>query len=92
MRIIRTAAAGTMESSDALITVAPGENGVEIEIQSVVEKQFGAAIQQAVRDTLDALDVRAARVTVSDRGAVDCVLRARTEAAVLRAAKEATLL
>ena len=40
------------------------------------------------RVTLDDLDVRAARVVVEDKGALDCTLRARVQAAVLRASDD----
>lgn len=87
MNIIRTAACGTLESSDALITVAPGD-GLQISIQSVVLRQFGAQIEASIRDVLRELEVTGAIITVEDRGAVDCVLRARCETALRRAAKE----
>ena len=84
-KIIRSATAGTLESSDALVTVAPHENGVD----SVVQKQFGEEIFRAVEETLRALEVKDARVSVVDRGALDCVIRARVETAVLRGEEDA---
>ena len=87
MKILHPAAAGTLESSDALITVAPCDT-LKLEINSAVQKQFGAQIEQTLRDVLSELQVDAAALTVQDRGAVDCVLRARCEAALRRAAKE----
>ena len=83
-RIIRPATAGTLESSDVLVTLEPGENGLEIDIDSVVEKQFGQAIRQAVQEVLEELDVQDAKLRIVDRGALDCVIRARVETAVLR--------
>ena len=59
MVINHSATAGTLESSDALITVEPGEGGI-------------------------ALDVTDAKVTVVDKGALDCTLKARVECAVFR--------
>ncbi|MBR6786657.1 MAG: citrate lyase acyl carrier protein [Clostridia bacterium] len=88
-KIIRSATAGTLESSDALVTVAPHENGVVIEVDSVVQKQFGEEIFRAVEETLRALEVKDARVSVVDRGALDCVIRARVETAVLRGEEDA---
>ena len=87
MKILHPAAAGTLESSEALITVAPCDT-LKLEINSAVQKQFGAQIEQTLRDVLSELQVDAAALTVQDRGAVDCVLRARCEAALRRAAKE----
>ena len=82
--IIKFATAGTDEKSDAVITIEPNENGLELEIKSVVYNQFGAAIEASVREVLKDLGVENAKVSVADRGALDCVLRARVETAVLR--------
>lgn len=82
--IIKLAAAGTDEKSDAVITIEPNENGLDLEIKSVVFNQFGPAIEASVREVLQDLGVQNAKVTVADRGALDCVLRARVETAVLR--------
>lgn len=87
--IIKLAAAGTDEKSDAVVTVAPAENGLQLEIKSVVMNQFGVAIEASVREVLAEKGVENAVVTVSDRGALDCVLRARVETAVLRGMEEA---
>ena len=82
--IIKFATAGTDEKSDAVITIEPCEAGLELEIKSVVYNQFGAAIEASVREVLKDLGVENAKVSVADRGALDCVLRARVETAVLR--------
>ena len=82
--IIKFATAGTDEKSDAVITIEPNENGLELEIKSVVMDQFGAAIEASVREVLQDMGVENAKLTVADRGALDCVLRARVETAVLR--------
>ena len=88
-KIVRYAAAGTLESSDVFVSLEPNDNGLEIEIDSVVQKQFGAAIQKAVEDTLKELEIEHAKVSVVDRGALDCVIRARVETAVLRGKEDA---
>ncbi len=82
--IVRTAVAGTDEKSDAVVTVSPAENGIALEVSSVVKNQFGAAIEASVREVLTEMGVVNANVKVADRGALDCVLRARVETAVLR--------
>ena len=84
MEIVRRATAGTMESSDAYIEIEPDENGVSIQLESVVLEQFGDAIESTVQDVLKDLGVENARVRVVDRGALDCVIRARVETAVVR--------
>ena len=82
--IIKAAIAGTDEKSDAVVSIEPCENGLELEIKSVVMNQFGPAIEASVREVLEDLGVKNAVVRVADRGALDCVLRARVETAVLR--------
>ncbi len=86
MVITQNAAAGTLESSDALVSVAPGNGGLELSIESVVLRQFGDTIAATAREVLAEMSVSDARVTIQDRGALDLVLRARIEAAVRRAA------
>lgn len=87
MHILRSAVAGTLESSDAYVRIAPYDGqGIELEIESVVLAQYGPAIRRCVLETLAALGISSCRVAIQDRGALDCVLEARVEAAALRAA------
>ena len=83
MKIEKSAMAGTLESSDAQVTVEPAE-GLELNIQSSVLNQYGRQIKATVLETLNRLDVKNARVTVVDKGALDCTLKARVECAVFR--------
>ncbi|ARB75963.1 TPA: citrate lyase acyl carrier protein [Pasteurella multocida] len=89
MKIIKPALAGTLESSDALIRVEPSQDGLDIEINSSVGKQFGADIQATVEEVLATLGISQAQIIVEDKGALDCVLRARLKAALLRASDDA---
>jgi len=84
MKIVTMAAAGTMESSDAMITIEPNDHGIELTVDSAVEKQFGPEIRRVVLDTLAEMGVEDAIVTVIDKGALNCTLRARTQAAICR--------
>ena len=83
-KILHSATAGTLESSDVFVTLEPADSGVEIEIDSVVQNQFGDSIRQTVEEVLQDLQVENAKLSVVDRGALDCVIRARVETAVLR--------
>ena len=83
-KIIQRATAGTLESSDVFVSLEPNQQGLDIEIDSVVMKQFGDAIREVTEDVLRTLDVQDAKVTIRDRGALECVLRARVETAILR--------
>lgn len=87
-KIMQRATAGTLESSDVFVTLEPCEQGLDIHIDSVVIKQFGDSILAATKDVLREFDVTDAKVSVVDRGALECVLRARVECAVLRAKGE----
>ena len=84
MIVEKNAVAGTLESSDALVTVEPSDNGIELELSSSVMNQYGRQIKATVLDTLARLDVQSCRITVVDRGALDCTLKARVECAVFR--------
>lgn len=84
MEILKTAMAGTLESSDAQVTVEPGDNGIELMIESSVIHQYGRQIRVVALETLERLDVKNARVTIFDKGALDCTLKARVECAVYR--------
>ena len=78
MEIKKAAMAGTLESSDAQVTVEPGNGKIELSIESSV-------IHKAtIMETLERLEVRDAKVTVVDKGALDCTLKARVECAVYR--------
>lgn len=84
MDIKKYASAGTMESSDAYVEIEPCNDGINIELESVVQKQFGERIKMAVNEVLTENDIKNAAVRVIDRGALECVIRARVETAVLR--------
>lgn len=88
MDIMRNASAGTMESSDAYVEVEPG-TGLSIALESVVANQFGDEIRAVVREVLTECGVENANVRVVDRGALECVIRARVETAVMRGKDEA---
>lgn len=84
MEVKKAAVAGTLESSDAQVTVEPGNGSIELSIESSVIHQFGKQIRKTVLETLDRLDVKDAKVNVVDKGALDCTLKARVECAVYR--------
>ena len=85
MKIVKNAVAGTLESSDAYVQVEPNEAGIEIVLESVVLTQFGDAIKASVMEVLAENEVTNAKVSVNDRGAIDCTIRARVETALKRA-------
>jgi len=88
MDIVKNACAGTMESSDAYVEIEPSET-LDIQLESVVKQQFGDAILQVVGEVLKENNVDKASVRVVDRGALECVIRARVETAIVRGKGEA---
>ena len=89
MVIQKPAIAGTLESSDAQVMVEPGEDGIELTLESSVMNQYGRQIRATVLKTLARLGVENARVAVVDKGALDCTIKARVECAVLRSCDKA---
>lgn len=85
MKILKPATAGTMESSDAYVEIEPGRGLLNINVESVVQKQFGERIITSVKDVLAEHGIDDAEIRIVDRGALDCVIRARVETAILRA-------
>jgi citrate lyase subunit gamma (acyl carrier protein) len=83
-QIIRRASAGTLESSDVLVQIAPSDDGLHILLDSVVQAQFGDDILSVVKEVLDECGIEQANLNIQDRGALDCVIRARVETAIIR--------
>lgn len=90
MKILKPAMAGTLESSDAQVTVEPGTDGIQLTLSSSVMNQYGRQIKATVLETLERLGVDNAQVTVVDKGALDCTLKARVECAVFRSCGQST--
>ena len=84
MKILKNATAGTMESSDVYVEIEPGSDGIQLQLESVVAQQFGESIKAVVREVLQEQGVESANLRVVDRGALECVIRARVETAILR--------
>ena len=83
---LKEAFAGTLESGDIFIQIAPNTNeGVEIDLDSTVKYQFGNQIKRVITETLNNFGINSARVKATDKGALDCTVRARVTAAAVRA-------
>ncbi len=81
---LKEAMAGTLESGDIVIQIAPGE-GLQVDLQSSVSAQFGRQIKAVITETLEGLGIDNAHVKATDKGALDCTIRARVTAAAVRA-------
>ncbi len=87
-QLVKPAMVGSLESSDAQIRIEPNPGkGIEIHMESVVKVQFGDSILATARAVLDEFGVTDALVSINDKGAVDCAIRARMQAAVCRASE-----
>ncbi len=87
MELISEAVAGTLESSDAFVLIEKNAGkGIDIQLESLVERRYGRHVRQLAEECLNRLGVCDARVKIHDKGALDCTIKARVQAAVFRAA------
>lgn len=84
---IKSAQAGSMEKGDILITLDPGQtgSGINIELHCSAEAEFGRQIRQTIVEVLQQNGISDALVQAQDKGAMDFVVRARTQTAAKRA-------
>ena len=82
--VTRPAVAGTLESSDCQVMIEEGDGKVEFSLESSVINQYGNQIRKVALETLENLGVNNAKVKIVDKGALDCTIKARIEAAVYR--------
>ncbi len=82
-----TGQAGTLESSDIIITVTKGKpgQGVSIFLTSIVLPQYGPMIEETMRDAAHELGLADLEITAADKGALACTIEARFKTALLRA-------
>ena len=85
MEIKKPAVAGTLESSDCQVTVEPGNGKIDFSLESAVIHQFGNQIKKVTLETLKDLCIDNVRISIVDKGALDCTIKARIEGAVFRA-------
>jgi citrate lyase subunit gamma (acyl carrier protein) len=87
MKIAKKAQAGTMQSSDLMVFVEPAD-GLTVEIESTVKKQFEHLIRARIDAVLHCHGVIAGKIRVTDRGALDYAIEARMEAALKRSGED----
>lgn len=88
MELKKPAMAGTLESSDCMVTLEPNQEGINFSLESSVIHQFGDQIRKVALDTLSNLDITNAKISIVDKGALDCTIKARVEAAVYRSLEQ----
>lgn len=85
-KVLKTAQAGTLESSDIVVTVAPCDgDGVNLELESIVYEQYGEVIKKLIYAILREHGVKGVHIKAVDRGALDCTIKARVLCALMRA-------
>jgi citrate lyase subunit gamma (acyl carrier protein) len=84
MSILKKGQAGTMQSSDLMVSVEPADV-LSVEIESTVKKQFEHLIRAKINEVLAAHGVLTGKIMINDRGALDYAIEARLEAALQRA-------
>ena len=87
MIIVRTGIAGTLESSDIMITIAPADE-ITVNLISSVSQFYGESIMATIKGVLEELNIKGAMVEAVDHGALDCTIRARVFAASERAGRK----
>ena len=75
--------AGSLESSDCLITISKSDT-LDITIESVVFKQFGDDILEVIKTTLEEHKIEKLNVLCQDKGALDYTIKSRLETAIHR--------
>ena len=80
-----SAVAGTLESNDILITISGvGGSANSVSLSSIVINQFGPAIRAVIDQCLEVSGLSGVEVTVQDKGALECTIKARMETAIAR--------
>jgi citrate lyase subunit beta/citryl-CoA lyase len=85
---IRPASAGPVGErvrSDLNVSYEPTSDPLTIELTSKVDYLYGEAIERSVRRVADAFGATTGRLTITDAGALDWVILARTECCLRRA-------
>ena len=86
-KLLKSAQAGTVESSDILILLAPADagTGIKIELVSPTMQQYGKQIKNLIAETLTLHGINDVQVHANDRGALNCTIKARVITALERA-------
>lgn len=86
-KVLKPAQAGSVESSDILITLTPAEPGagISVKLTSPTMQQFGAHIKNLIIKTLVSVGISDVNVQANEKGALDCTIEARVKTAAKRA-------
>lgn len=84
---VKMAQAGTLESSDVLVSIAPADagSGIQLDLVSATKQQYVCHLQKLISGMLQEAGIEDATLHINDKGAIDCVIEARVKTAILRA-------
>ncbi|NHJ40044.1 MAG: citrate lyase acyl carrier protein [Asgard group archaeon] len=90
MKVKKSAQAGSLESQDILITVDKGKkgSGIIIDLESPSIVQYGRKIRSEIESVISDMGITDVLIKAIDKGALGFTIKARTEAALIRACKE----
>ncbi len=86
MVLLNTASAGTLESSDCLVTVSPAEK-LKLEYKGANSEVFADRTMMLVENVLKRYGLGGAEISIQDQGALEITIKARLETALNRACK-----
>ena len=86
MVLLNTASAGTLESSDCLVTVSPAEK-LKLEYKGANSEVFAERTMMLVENVLKRYGLGGAEISIQDQGALEITIKARLETALSRACK-----
>ncbi len=88
MEIKRKVICGNENKGDIRITIEPVKQGLEINISSTHGKLFYTQIAETVNNTINKCGIINAKINILDNGAMDFVVKARMESAIMKASRE----
>lgn len=84
MKALKSVVVGSVESNDILIKVSPG-NGITLNLESSVIKQYGDDIRNTINEVVSELGVSDVVIDANDKGALDFTIKARVKTALNKA-------
>lgn len=84
-RLVKEGVAGTDKKMDLIVSISPGGDGIEVEVEGKDVEFFGEDIKRVTVETLREMGVENAKVKIVERSPLDFTIRARVRAAALRA-------
>ena len=87
--LLHTASAGTLESSDCLVTASPSEK-LGLDYKGANSTVFAERTMRLVESVAKKYELEGAEISIQDQGALEITIRARLETALDRGGKVVT--